>query len=301
MRLVIGRSYYEVLNNALDSRLSLVGPLERRDSAIGLVLPEYLVDEYKDFPALSIWRWPIPDDSYELTKEGERFCTAELTFLLLARMLRVEELALFGLELCGSYVIDKNDPRGFVSDTVPECTVERLRIFLERCPGAPGSERAKTALRWVADKSSSPMESMLVLLLCLPRRLGGFGLPMPELNVSINELLGLGSPEKGPFVDLIWRFALFSLEYDSDLEHTGSDRLARDSIRRVLLEEAKVRSFSVVNRQINSSYELSRIARIAAKAIGKKFRKADQELLIRNTKLRNRLYELTRSPEDEWS
>ncbi|MDO5118995.1 MAG: hypothetical protein Q4G41_03475 [Coriobacteriales bacterium] len=299
MRLVVGSTLSGVYDAALDKGLSLKGPLTWRDAACGLRLPAHVVDRYRDKSSLSIWRWPIPDGAYELLKDGSRICTPEFTYLLMARLLSDEELALFGLEICGTYAIDKKDKKGFVSGTTPQTNVKRLEAFLGGCSGAPGSVRAKRVLRWVVDKSASPMESMLVLLLCLPRRMGGFGLPMPELNVSVNELRGLRDVDRGPFVDLLWRLARFSLEYDSDLEHTGKDRISRDSIRRVLLEELKIRSFSVTSEQVNDSVELARIARITSKALGVKYHSVGLELRRRNASLRQRLYEFTRCDEQQ--
>lgn len=300
MRIVAGKDLSAVRDAAIDAGLTLQGPLSSRSAAVGLTLPEYVVDAYRAIRDLSAWRWHIPDGAYEVTKEGVRYCTPEFTFLLMARLLDVEELALFGLELCGTYVIDKDDPKGFVKDTVPQTTVAKLQAFLDGCPGAPGSKVARRALKWVADKSASPMESMLVLLLCLPRRVGGYGLPLPDLNVSADELRGFKTSKKGPPADLIWRLALFAFEYDSDMFHTGKDRIERDSKRRALFEELGIRSISVTNKQVNDSMELARLAKIASKAMGKKFHTVDLELRKRNGSLRKKLYELTNmKPEEE--
>ncbi|MBQ9004967.1 MAG: hypothetical protein IJ092_01190 [Atopobiaceae bacterium] len=300
MRVVAGKDLSAVKDAAIDAGLTLQGSLSWRSAAVGLVLPEYIVDEFRDIRALASWCWPVPDGAYTVNKEGVRYCTPEFTFLLMARLLDVEELALFGLELCGSYVIDKSDPRGFVADTVPQTTVAKLRAFLDGCQGAPGVQVARRALKWVVDRSASPMESMLVLLLCLPRHMGGYGLPLPELNVSADELRGLKASKNGPFADLIWRLARFALEYDSDLFHTGKDRIERDSKRRAFFEEMGIRSISVTNMQVNDSTELARIAKIVSKALGKKFHSVSLELKRRNASLRRRLYELTDTdPEEE--
>lgn len=311
MKLVVGASFSEVRNRAIDSGLSLSRPLRHRDAAIGLVLPEYVAEQFRTDPDLSCWQWHIPDKAYEKDRDGARYCTAEFTFLIMAHLLSVEELALFGLELCGFYCIDKRDPKGFVSGVKPQMTVESLTAFLEGCAGARGIKNARRAVRWIANRSASPMESILTLLLCLPRHLGGFGLPMPKLNVSVNELHRANRPErdpndtrfvvdKGPFVDLYWDG--ITLESDSYLEHTGRERIARDSLRRILLEELRVRSFSVTTEQVNHSSQLMRVARIVSKYLGRKFHAVDRELLRRNAALRAKLYEFTRyKPQKESS
>lgn len=123
---------------------------------------------------------------------------------------------------------------------------------------------------------------------------------MPELNVSADEIRGLKASKEGPFADLIWRLVRFALEYDSDLFHTGKERIERDSKRRAFFEEMGIRSISVTNMQVNDSTELARIAKIVSKALGKKFHSVSLELKRRNAALRKRLYELTDTkPEEE--
>ncbi|MBR3328037.1 MAG: hypothetical protein IKG22_12020 [Atopobiaceae bacterium] len=292
MRLVAGDTFFKIRDRAIDLGLTLTGPLSWRSAAFGVHLPEYLIDDYLAIKDLSVWRGPIPDGAYGLLKDGTRVCTPKFTFLLLARLLSVEELALFGLELCGTYVIDKDDPRGFVSDTKPETTLKELTEFLEGCPHAPGIRVAKQALRYVADNSASPMESILVLMLCLPRRLGGFDVPIPELNLWASEILGHAVKDDRK-IDLVWRKLKFAFEFDSVLDHTGRDRIVGDAIRRMICDEVGIRVFTVTIGQLEDTNETARVARTAYRYLGMRFRTVDRELRRKNAALFNRLLKLT--------
>ena len=59
MRIVVGTTTLEVSDAAIDDGLTLKGPLSRRNAAVGLVLPEYLIDDYSAIADLSVFL-PIP-------------------------------------------------------------------------------------------------------------------------------------------------------------------------------------------------------------------------------------------------
>lgn len=298
MRFVVGKNLLEAKNRAIDKALDLKAPLDKRNAAAAVELPEYLLVNHEELFELAVWRWGVPDGAYDLEKDGTRSCSVEFTYLLMARELEIPELALFAMALCGTYAIDTHDERGFVSDCMPQTSVEKLTAFLDGCPGAPGSRRAKQALRWVADSSASPMESCLTLLLCLPFRLGGFGLPLPELNARPDETTQsralVGS--RTIFGDLYWRDGKIMLEYDSDEEHTGSDRIAKDSKKRVVYAAASIQCITVTNEQVKDTEELTKVARLVARALGKRIRNTDLAFRRRHAALRERLLSFTRVP-----
>jgi hypothetical protein len=116
---------------------------------------------------------------------------------------------------------------------------------------APGSARALKALEYVLPNSASPMETALYLLLCLPRRLGGYALPKPELNPPIvlskagrkHTVRGSAKP------DLYWRDAKLDLEFNSDEFHDESNR-ASDSMRRKALERMHVEVIELTTEEL---------------------------------------------------
>mgnify|MGYP007055184147 FL=1 len=57
-------------------------------------------------------------------------------------------------------------------------TVERLRAFTENVGPVHGRKKAARALQYVMGDSASPRETALAMLLCLPYRLGGYGIEL---------------------------------------------------------------------------------------------------------------------------
>ena len=154
--------------------------------------------------------------------------------------------------------------------------------------GRPGYRQALTALRYIANGSASPMETILFILLSLPYRYGGYGLPIPELNGRIDPEKGAERFEGKSFYrgDLLWREAKVVAEYDSDMEHTGPDRIAKDAIRRGDLDLCGYLEVTVTKNQVKNVALLDKVARQIAARIGKKlrykntaFRKAQRGLL----------------------
>ena len=102
--------------------------------------------------------------------------------LQLAHDFAPPELLLTGFELCGSYRF----PVGGAPTAYgrPACmTPESLRRAMDGREGMHGIKRVRVALRYLLPGSGSPMETVLVLVLILPPRLGGYGFPAPELNL----------------------------------------------------------------------------------------------------------------------
>ena len=136
-----------------------------------------------------------------------------------------------------------------------------------------------------------------MLLLCLPMRLGGFGLPLPELNVRPDKTTQSRAiaGSKDIFSDLYWRIGKIALEYDSVEEHAGRDRIARDSKKRVMYSAANIQCITVTNEQIKDTEELMKVARLVARALGRRIRNADLAFRRRHAALRKRLFAFTRT------
>ncbi|MBQ1450133.1 MAG: hypothetical protein IIZ12_04265 [Eggerthellaceae bacterium] len=150
-----------------------------------------------------------------------------------------------------------------------------------------GSVGANAALKWVIDNSASPMETAVYLLLCLPKRLGGYGLPKPILNPKLIISTPDGTKERYP--DLYWIGASIDVEYNSDLSHSGEWARYRDSKREVELTVANVRVLPLTRRQLMSVSEFDAFAQGLRKMLGIRSRKVDSEWAYRRDELRGRL------------
>ncbi len=207
----------------------------------------------------------------------------ELCLLQMAQSLSIPKIAEIGCELCGSY---STDPFSEGSDLLmlhPRTTRESIRQFGERISGLKGCSNYRKAAKFIADRSASPRETQLMLLLCLPTYLGGYGLPMPQFNEPI---------DGGRFrCDLFWPDAKLALEYDSDMFHTGAEKINRDSARRSSLEAQGIHVVSVTSRQVNNPAELDKLARIVSSKLGKRLRITMEDAPRRRMLLRAGLLE----------
>ena len=85
------------------------------------------------------------------------------------------------------------------------------------------------------------METALALLLSLPVRHGGFGLPLPALNPPID--LGADAQrvlggQRRIFVDLLWADARVGIEYDSNEHHSSHQKHLADERRQLAADIA---------------------------------------------------------------
>ena len=168
-------------------------------------------------------------------------------------------------------------------------TIKAIKAFTARMEGVSGQKKASRALRYIADGSGSPMETILFMLLTLPNSLGGYGLPAPELNKRINKgNAAKNRPGNEYYVcDLFWPEARIAIEYDSNLYHTGADRIARDAKKRFDYDALDITPITVTNGQVRDEIEFEGIAKLVARRLhrqlrckGPQFLKAKRELRL---------------------
>lgn len=247
--------------------------------------------------ACHVWMAPAATRSFVRVGEGLYASRAEACFLQLATRLSPAQLTLLGYELCGTYVLDENHPNGFRNREKPLTTVETLRRYALKAAGAKGSKKALQALRFVVDRSASPMESMLTMLLCLPTARGGYGIALPRLNhlVKMPDEIRRATGRVRCFCDLCWPEARLAVEYESDLFHGGAKDVARDSKRRAALARVGYAVVTVTWSQVRDARELDEVARVLAKHLGRRLRIARTDWMARRYELRNELMPRKRS------
>lgn len=188
-------------------------------------------------------------------------CSPELCFLQMASTMPFHRLVKLGYELCALYTLQPDGAAGY-GRPLPPTTVRAMERYLERCTGMHGAATARKALRHVAVASGSPMETALAIALCLPLRLGGYGLPLPRMNYRIEARRSdqSTSDKRYYLCDLFWPEANVAIEYDSDLEHTGPARIAEDAQRRNDLTSLGITTITATRGQVMDAEKLSRIA-----------------------------------------
>ncbi|WP_139651126.1 hypothetical protein [Raoultibacter phocaeensis] len=162
----------------------------------------------------------------------------------MASRLSLIELIQLGFELCGIYDLLSE------GDDIPRCapltTVAKLISSIENMPHAACRKKALRAVRYIVENSASPKETELVMLLCLPYKLGGYGIKAPLLNHRIKVTKTGKRFTSNDFfeVDLYWPESRLIGEYDSDKYHKGERKKTKDTARRNALEAM---GYTVVN------------------------------------------------------
>ena len=228
-------------------------------------------------------------------------CTPQFTFMQMVAQTDLIEGIGIGMELCGTYSRWRFEPsqmgdpyysehaesRSCTFDLPPALRAKRAQQFIERLKGQRGSVDARAALRWVLDNSASPMETAVYLLLCLPKRLGGYGLPKPTLNPKLIVRNPDGTKERYP--DLFWHGPNIDVEYNSDSSHSGEWRRYRDSKREVELTVANVRVLPLTRLQLINADEFDAFAQGLRRMLGVRARSADLAWAYRRDELRTKL------------
>lgn len=232
-----------------------------------------------------VWHEDLAPTSFRTVSKNVYVSSPEFVFLQMAKYLDLPRLAALGMELCGTYrrnvvaFIPGTDDIIHVTDyhQQPLTTPKRIRGFLTSMRSAPGCSKALKALEYVLPGSASPMETALCLLLCLPRRLGGYALPKPTLNPP----LVLSKAGRSHTIrhqakpDLYWKAERLDLEYNGGEFHDESSR-STDSMRRKALEHMKVEVIELTRDELYSTSLFHATALRVAKKLGKRIRSEDE-------------------------
>lgn len=244
----------------------------------------------------SVWTAQLPPGSLYRGAPGVYVCSPELAFLQTAAHSSLLEAIDYGYELCGTYALGIPDLTPLGQREAPLVSPRDLRRLLDFADGRRGVERAGKALAHVIENSASPRESILAMMLELPRSMGGYGFGDLELNAAIaipNNLRHL-SRHAHFMPDLFWREAKLAVEYDSDEFHTGRSNIAHDSRRRNILHAMGIMVISFTNEQITSEQEVDRIASLIARRLGVRRRGSVRNLEIRRADLHRSLLDMHR-------
>lgn len=215
-----------------------------------------------------LWSAKVPGGAFIKLADDLLLSSPAFIFLQMARELEPIELAKLGMELCGYYALpEKHKP--YVPSSVDETEYElravtaarKIVSLCEATPSAvPGVRKARMVAEWLADGAASPMESATYLLLCLPKRLGGYGLPKPVFNPKVTVNTPSGAEERFP--DLLWKMkdSAIDIEYQSDLAHSGNWKRYKDSKRQIQLTVNKITVLPLTKAQLKNVDDFHELA-----------------------------------------
>lgn len=209
-----------------------------------------------------------------------------LLLVELANELDLIELIMLGCELASTYTPNRDDLRGF-STCQPLLRPAGLQRFINQLGTYNGSKRARVAAKHMIPDSASPMETKVALLLSLPKRLGGFGLPTPELNheITVETERCVGYKRGAIRFDMFWKKGSLAVEYDSDQWHTGPEKIQADSMRRNAINALGYDVITITNQEYQNIDSMTDIARTIAKKVRHKMRPVDANEYSRRVQL----------------
>lgn len=247
---------------------------------------------HNDSVAYSCFSGQLPDRSLLKLNEGLYVTCPEFTFVRLAARVELVPLIRTCYEIAGLFAFNENDMRGF-SRCDPLTTTRGISCFLERTKELHlrGHAQARRALKHALDNAASPMEVELAMLLTLPRRLGGYGLPKPVLNypLDVSGLRGEQLQRKRITVDAAWPKERLVLEYDSDQFHTGSEKIVADSKRRNDIAFLGFEIKTITSREIASIASMDKIADSIRRRLGIRARRFADDFPMKQSDLRRQL------------
>lgn len=251
-------------------------------------------------------KWPVnnvrqrvltrgfPRESFYCMDRAVYVPRPELTFLLMSHYLSLTGLMLVGMELCGHYRLMSASSRQPLTSSrslynkQALTSTAHLARYLERCKGIGGIKETRRALRYLANDSASPMESVVYLLLCLPRSLGGFAIRRPILNAkrAVNRSAKSFTLADHLVPDLYWPQYHLDVEYDSDEFHSDDVSLQAGARRTLALRSMNVEVFSLTYDVVNDTTAFEEFARMVTKRLGQRWRQPTEQELKRRKTLR---------------
>ena len=229
-----------------------------------------------------VWSGPYPSRSFvRLTRDVYVEAPEPVIIRCAGRLPRGAALGLIN-RACGAYRISG----GCICQRKPLVTRSSLEAYAACARGMRGVKRARWLAPRAAEGAASPREAALAVVLRLPVRDGGFGLPAFELNHPIAPAQ-VGDPARCG--DFVWIVAHLILEYDSDLFHTGAEKIGQDAARRAQLARAGFEVVTLTNWQVQREDELLRVGDLLRERLGLAVLPRDETFLQAHRELRREL------------
>ena len=211
-----------------------------------------------------------PTPQFLMLEPGVFIASPELALVDVAAELDETELLLAACELCAIYSPDSNTGRLLERPQIAHRTA--LEELVGQMGGSKGVRQARFAASAVLERSRSPRETQLGLILSLPSSRGGYGLDRPLLNQPL-ELCSAASQVYGRGIcecDLLFEGASIAVFYDGEETHLNRRQQHNDALRHNALAVQGITELVITNSQIKSIEKMDRIAGIIGSALGKK-------------------------------
>ena len=120
-------------------------------------------------------RYTFDAESYLELEPNVYIVDIKLCALEATADLNLSELVEYYFEICGSYALGTSDETQY-RERPALTSVEELRAFFSEAPGYRGSNKALKALSYVHEGCRSPLETAFVMMLTMPKSMGGLAI-----------------------------------------------------------------------------------------------------------------------------
>ena len=232
---------------------------------------------------------PLPSGAFLQLAQDVFVASPALCLIQRAQELSLARTVVLADRFCGTYALSKNRLSG-IRERRPIATQEELLSFIDRCSRIKGIARAQRAATLTLEGSASPMESISRLVFCLPRRLGGYGLSLPQMNYEITLSSQARRIVGKDFIriDLYWKEFGFGIEYQGKLSHSTLADISDDIARQLAARRMGIELQFITIGQIRDREQRMEVARLIAGRIGESI-SSDRAFQISNQQLVNEL------------
>ncbi len=222
----------------------------------------------RDLFTYTVRKSKVPQDAFIKINDEVGVSSPEYTVIGLAPYLSIPQLASFVCEITGKYNLTWEKEGRFLGEQGPVSTTGRCLEFCALVKGMHGVGKARKAVALATDNCASPKEAELFLMLTAPKTIGGFGLPMPEMNVSFDV-----PQQYQPYLnrstispDMLWDNV--AVEYDSDLYHSKSHELSDNARKANVLSSMGIKTLPVRKEDLYNVSSIMCLHDVIAKNIG---------------------------------
>lgn len=177
-------------------------------------------------------RYVFDAESYLELEPNVYIVDIKLCALQAAADLDLSELVEYYFEICGSYAFETSDETQY-RERPALTTVDELRAFFSQASGYRGSNKALKALSYVRGGCRSPLETAFVMMLTMPKSMGGLGIHsvQTDYRVPVTKRYAALTRRTVFYLDAYLENSMTDIEYNG-FYHDEPEQQAIDEERR---------------------------------------------------------------------
>lgn len=177
-------------------------------------------------------RYVFDAESYLELEPNVYIVDIKLCALQAAADLDLSELVEYYFEICGSYALETSDETQY-RERPALTTVDELRAFFSQASGYRGSNKALKALSYVRGGCRSPLETAFVMMLTMPKSMGGLGIRsvQTDYRVPVTKRYAALTRRTVFYLDAYLENSMTDIEYNG-FYHDEPEQQAIDEERR---------------------------------------------------------------------